>query len=379
MSKWLIYTGEGGPKDKPAELTPEEFVKRAPAPPWRKFKGEAAGAEYRPPPDEQTQNRGPKFKATPQMVQMVNTAIHLRRPLLVTGDPGVGKSSLARAVAWELGLGGTLYWGITTRTTLQEGLYHYDAFGRLQELQTDHLKREIRRLKSVPHTGKLESTSHIGKLESMPHTDVADCRPDVFSEDAIGRYIRLGPLGTALLPSTLPKVLLIDEIDKSDIDLPNDLLNVFEEGEFEIPELKRLEDVCPEVPVRPCGKGDPVVIRGGLVQCKEFPIVIMTSNQERELPAPFLRRCLRLDIKKPEKGELAAIVLNHFDSSDPETEKIRDRLIDDFLKIGADAELATDQLLNAIHLVAPGGAVDKGVYEDWETLRQHVFRALNEP
>lgn len=125
---------------------------------------------------------------------MVNAALYLRRPLLVTGNPGTGKTSLAYSVAYELDLGEVLYWPITTRTTLKDGLYNYDAVGRLQD---------------------------------------AKLNPDD-SLNRIGKYITLGPLGTALLPSERPRVLLIDEIDKSDVDLPNDLLHVFENGEYTI-------------------------------------------------------------------------------------------------------------------------------------------------
>ncbi|MFM6527076.1 MAG: MoxR family ATPase, partial [Dolichospermum sp.] len=99
---------------------------------------------------------------------------------------GTGKTSLAYAVAYELGLGEVLHWPITTRTTLKDGLYSYDAIGRLQ--------------------------------------DAKDKDKDNLAE--IGKYINLGSLGTALLPSEKPRVLLIDEIDKSDIDLPNDLLHI---------------------------------------------------------------------------------------------------------------------------------------------------------
>jgi len=141
-------------------------------PPWRRF------GTQRP--------RGTTFQASPEEKQAINAALYLRRPLLVTGKPGTGKTSLAFAVANELKLGRVLRWSITSRSTVSEGLYRYDAIGRMQDRQL-HPKET----------------------------------PD------IGKYLRLGPLGTALLPSKLPRVLLVDELDKSDIDLPNDLLDIF--------------------------------------------------------------------------------------------------------------------------------------------------------
>src|SRR5262249_27746823 len=148
----------------------------------------------------------------------------------------------------------------------------------------------------------------------------------------IGPFITLGPLGTALLPWSIPRVLLIDEIDKSDIDLPNDLLHVFEEGEYEIPELVRHQDpedkgveVWPDKADRPTKKNDTtkkddtkppsaykVRIRRGHVQCSAFPFVVLTSNAEREFPPAFLRRCLRLRLGRPTETELAEIVKAHF-------------------------------------------------------------------
>src|SRR5207248_3463886 len=121
---------------------------------------------------------------------------------------------------------------------LSDGLYHYDAIGRLQD-------------------------TSIGKLQD------------------IGEYIRLGPLGAALLPLKKPRVLLIDEIDKSDIDLPNDLLHVFEEGEFEIPELVRLSKDTRYVEVY-YGKQSNLKVRieEGRVCCRAFPFVVLTSNEE---------------------------------------------------------------------------------------------------
>ncbi|MFM6500755.1 MAG: MoxR family ATPase, partial [Dolichospermum sp.] len=166
----------------------------------------------------------------------------------------------------------------------------------------------------------------------------------------IGKYINLGSLGTALLPSEKPRVLLIDEIDKSDIDLPNDLLHIFEEGEFEIPELRRIADKIAQVEVQTADKDQKATIEKGRIRCTSFPFVILTSNGERDFPPPFLRRCIRLNIQEPNKIELERIVKAHLQLDD-ELSQTADNLIDKFLKKRDNGELATDQLLNAIYLV----------------------------
>jgi MoxR-like ATPase len=255
---------------------------------------------------------------------MTNAALLLRRPLLVTGAPGTGKSTLAYRVARELGLGRILQWSITSRSTLQTGLYGYDAIGRAQA------------------------------------TAARD--PDT----RIGNFIRLGPLGTALLAYDLPRVLLIDELDKSDIDLPNDLLHVFEEGEFDIPELVRIRDREREVTVFTDDPDTTVTIVDGRVQCKAFPFVVITSNGEREFPAAFLRRCLRLEMRPFREDQLAAIVAAHFGVAEG-----REELIRSFIDRGG--TLAADQLLNAVYLLnAEGFAADAS----WPRLTDALWRSL---
>ena len=305
-----IFKGTG-------QIDSQAIAKLPPPPIWRQA-------------DRRKEDRGAAFQARPEEIEMVNAALYLRRPLLVTGKPGTGKTSLAYAVARELALGDVLYWPITTRTTLKDGLYLYDAIARLQ--------------------------------------DVGEADRSNFEN--IGKYIRLGPLGTALLPSDKPRVLIVDEIDKSDIDLPNDLLYIFEEGEFEIPELVRIEAIKPTVEVRTAyreGKDTRWTIQGGKVTCREFPLIVLTSNGERDFPPPFLRRCVRLTMQEPDEQRLEAIARAHFQREEngaalvAESEALIRQLIEKFVQKRSDrnkGDLATDQLLNAIYLLTRERAPD---------------------
>ncbi|MEU4525726.1 hypothetical protein AB0F52_44255 [Amycolatopsis sp. NPDC024027] len=140
--------------------------------------------------------------------------------------------------------------------------------------------------------------------------------PTLKERSDIGDYIRLGPLGTALLPFEKPRVLLIDELDKSDIDLPNDLLNVFKDGEYEIDELVRLDKQQPEVTVLTNDRGGSAVVKDGRVRPRAFPLVIITSNGERDFPRAFLRRCLRLEMRPPTSEQLGQMVAAQFGETD---------------------------------------------------------------
>ncbi|MGW4032969.1 AAA family ATPase [Streptomyces sp. NPDC004838] len=316
MSEWRIYQGVREPHDG---------IDRLPAPPpWRDFEHTGEVTPFDRNVESHGDRRLPKadaYKAEEDTVEAVNTALYLRRPLLVTGDPGVGKSTLAYAVARELKLGTVLRWPINSKAGLRDGLYQYDSLGRLEDAGVTRAARD-----APPGSEEEEERA----------TD-------------IGRYLRLGPLGTALAPYALPRVLLIDEIDKSDIDLPNDLLDVFEEGMFEIPELSRVADRHPTVRVRPADDGEPVKVVSGKVRCRTFPFVILTSNGEREFPPAFLRRCVRLNLPAVDSDErLRTIVKAHL----PTAAEDADEVINRFLSHAASGELATDQLLNAVYLVS---------------------------
>lgn len=319
-SEWLIYRGIGEPHDEVAQLPPP--------PPWRDFAGASGGADGAESADRRLGIPGriaDEHRPGAEELEMINAALYLRRPLLVTGDPGAGKSTLAHSVARELEFGKVLRWPVVSRTTLLDGLYHYDAIARLQDVQ-------------------------IASHASAGGGTVAD------SAQSVGSYIRLGPLGTALLPSDRPRVLLIDELDKSDIDLPNDLLNVLEEGEFAIPELERIADRLPDGEADVLDHdGNKVRIKGGRVQCRAFPFVVLTSNGERDFPAPLMRRCIHLELGRPDHKRLAAFVKAHLGE---EAARSSEDLITLFLERSRSELLATDQLLNAIYLTqaaAPTG------------------------
>lgn len=344
---WYVYpqpdrTGDGE----------QPFTLPSP-PPWRDFTDK-----------ERLHKRGRTFQPRPADIRMINAAFMLRRPLLVTGRPGTGKSSLAYAVAQNLGFGEVLEWSITSRSQLKDGLYAYDAIGRLQDSNlTDQEK------------------------QAAP----------------IENYIRLGPLGSALADSqpNRPRVLLIDEIDKSDIDLPNDLLNIFEEGRFRIPELRRLanaEDAAQrqttlqielDTPRSSTARAKVDVVEG-MVDCDEFPFVVLTSNGERDLPPAFLRRCLRLDIRPPQGKHLRDIVHAHF-AKLPHSERPLREDVERYVKrveamwSKRQEYVPTDQLLNAIHMVLNGVNLESKIDADGQpthlsdeerTLAAQILRAI---
>jgi MoxR-like ATPase len=188
------------------------------------------------------------------LIKAVNLAIFLRRPLLLEGEAGCGKTRLASDVAYDLGL--PLYrWDIRSDTKAQEGLYKYDAILRLHDVQTREVNPDAKRNPS----------------------------------DAT-KYRDFGALGKAFLVDDRPAVVLIDEIDKADVDFPNDLLAVLDDPwSFEVRETQ-----------------EPPII------AKHKPIVIITTNKEKSnLPAPFLRRCIYHFVEFP-KDKLKEIVEIHY-------------------------------------------------------------------
>ncbi|WP_393101024.1 AAA family ATPase [Streptomyces sp. LN325] len=298
-------------------------------PPWRTFPRPSQHRQYQPP-------RG--------LADAVNAALHLRRPLLVTGPAGSGKSTVIEQVAHELDLGHVLRWHITSRSTLSEALYRYDALGRIhsQNLQT-----------AVSRSGARSHNRSRGR-----------------ARDEIAPFLQLGPLGTALLPAERPRALLIDEIDKSDLDLPSDLLEVLERGEYEIPELVRYRR--PTVKIRQWDSRDEQLVEHGRVQCSQFPFIVLTSNGEREFPPAFLRRCIRYSMPPLTAPLLQEIVHAHFDH---EPDNDAGLLIEEFAeRVSRGEHLAVDQLLNAVALLTGDQAPQA---EQHQALHELLLRELS--
>ena len=187
----------------------------------------------------------PAYVATDDLIMAVNAAVTLQRPLLVKGEPGTGKTELARQVATALAMP-IIEWHVKSTTKAQQGLYDYDAVSRLRDSQ------------------------------------LGDARVN-----DVGNYIRRGKLWQAFeAPERV--VLLIDEIDKADIEFPNDLLQELDRMEFHVYET------------------------GQTIAARHRPVVIITSNNEKELPDAFLRRCFFHFIRFPDADTLRRIVAVHF-------------------------------------------------------------------
>jgi len=228
------------------------------------------------------------YSPEPGLEKAVNLAIALERPLLLQGEPGCGKTLLARAVAYEFGvrakIGGDAWpffqWNVKSTTVAQEGRYTFDALGKLRDVQLLGNKDVL-------------SPYKFNKL-------AAELRDPM-------RYITMGPLGEAYEVEDYRPVVLIDEIDKASIDFPNDLLSELEEQRFAIAETQTT------------------------VVAKRPPIVFVTSNSEQELPEAFLRRCIYFYLEFPSEERLRTIARRHF--PDHRLGNVFERAIETFVEV----------------------------------------------
>lgn len=230
-----------------------------------------------------------EYVASEQLLAAVNVAITLQKPLLIKGEPGTGKTMLAQAVAKALNKK-LVIWNIKSTSKAQEGLYMYDTIQRLYDGQ--------------------------------------------FGEegvDDIAKYIKLGKLGEAF-ESDEQVILLIDEIDKADLEFPNDLLWELDQMEFYIHETKRT------------------------VKAKHRPIVIITSNAEKELPDAFLRRCIFHYIDFPDKDLMEEIVRVHLPNVE---DNVLKQAFEVFYDIRAMRDVrkkpSTSELIDWINVLQLGG------------------------
>ena len=225
------------------------------------------------------------YVATPDLKVAVNAAVTLRRPLLVKGEPGTGKTVLAEEIAHAAGAP-LIAWNVKSTTKAHQGLYEYDAVARLRD----------------------------GQLGDPRVHDIAN-------------YIRRGKLWEAFTSPVLP-VLLIDEIDKADIEFPNDLLQELDRMSFDVYET------------------------GETIAAKERPIVVITSNNEKDLPDAFLRRCFFHYIRFPDRETMQAIIDVHF----PDIQKILvGRALDIFYEVrdvpGLKKKPSTSELIDWLKLL----------------------------
>ncbi len=238
------------------------------------------------------------YVASGELMRSVNIAIALKKPLLIKGEPGTGKTMLAEAVAETLGME-LIIWNIKSTTKAQDGLYVYDTVQRLYD-------------------------SQFGS-EGV---------------DQIGKYIKLGKLGEAFKKEK-QVVLLIDEIDKADLEFPNDLLWELDKMEFYIPET------------------------GEMVKAETRPVVIITSNAEKELPDAFLRRCIFHYINFPDQEMMEKIVRVHFENLDK-------NLLQQALRIfylirelrGLQKKPSTSELIDWIQALQIGGIAPERIAEE---------------
>lgn len=251
-----------------------------------------------------------RYVAPPDLALAVNAAVTLERPLLVKGEPGTGKTELARQVAASLGMP-IIEWHVKSTTKAQQGLYEYDAVSRLRDSQ------------------------------------LGDARVN-----DVSNYIRRGKLWQAFAAHSRV-VLLIDEVDKADIEFPNDLLQELDRMEFHVYET------------------------GETVRATHRPVVIITSNNEKELPDAFLRRCFFHYIRFPDAATLRAIVEVHHPGLKP---RLLDSALTQFMELrdvpGLKKKPSTSEFLDWLKLILAEDLSPEDLARDSATMLPKLHGAL---
>lgn len=251
-----------------------------------------------------------RYIATDELTLAVNAAVMLERPLLVKGEPGTGKTELARQVAASLGLE-LIEWHVKSTTRAQQGLYEYDAVSRLRDSQ------------------------------------LGDARVH-----DVNNYIRKGKVWQAF-EAPHRAVLLIDEVDKADIEFPNDLLQELDRMEFHVYET------------------------GQTVRARQRPVVIITSNNEKDLPDAFLRRCFFHFIRFPDAETLRAIVDVHFPGI---KEAVLTEALTQFYQIrevpGLKKKPSTSEMLDWLKLILAEDLTPEDLRRDARSLLPRLHGAL---
>ena len=254
----------------------------------------------------------------PSLVDAVNVALMLGQPLLLTGEPGTGKTQLAYYLAWELGLEAPLKYETKSSSTATSMFYTYDALRRFQDAQSN-----IHQDSALPYI--TYNALGLAILHSWNETDMLK---SIDGKDKKERPVRTYLPDGFEHPGKQRSVVLIDEIDKAPRDVPNDILNEIDQMYFRVPELDNRRIYA-----------DPDL----------YPIVVLTSNSEQDLPQAFLRRCIFCHIQFPDRERMTQIVANRFGWFDGENQEFITDAVRLFYRMrdrGLRKEPATAELLD---------------------------------